>query len=129
MTVKDRIAEELLSVIQIGKGGIAQAVDLAYEQAPVLISQFLRYRLTKAIILLVVSLIAVFFLIKFLKKVWVFYSSKTERAAGEVILSIGVLIVSGLSLVILCNFLSVIRLIIAPKYYLIDFLMRAQNSF
>lgn len=90
-----------------------QAIDIAMQQAPDIVNQLLMWQFSKNATWFLFSILSIFICIKLTKKYW-------EESQGAIVVATGTVGVVGI-VVVICTFLQMLKIVIAPKIYLIEY--------
>lgn len=115
--MNEEIKKEILNLIRDTK-------DFAVEQAPEIIQRFIEY---ETIISIIWALLGLIFLVIFINR-FIHYAKKDVgyREQEEYYIACAVIVIGGSlsSWIFLHNTLDLIQLIIAPKFYLIEYFLK-----
>ncbi len=124
----DKLAVELLDIVQSVKGGIIKGTEFAQGQAPELIEQLLRYELISATVLAIMFLI-IFLSFSIIPTVLIERGIKKTKEAGRYcdggargfyILTAMISFFTFIAMI--CYIMDILKIWIAPKIYLIEYL-------
>ena len=126
----NQLEKILLNALEKTQGAVGKAVDFAFEQAPLVVNELLRYKFIESIIYAASGLIGVLAGAWWLRKVyknWSRWNENDDSGGGAVIGCIGsaiaALIIGSvcLGVVVVPRALEAVKIGVAPRVYLIEY--------
>jgi hypothetical protein len=115
------LEQTLVDAINSTKEGISKGIDFASEQLPEVIEQLIMWKMAEAIVWIVITFIALVVIVKIAKSKWDDCYSKFDAIGISMLLGIMPLII------FLVNVTELIKLIVAPKVYLLEYVSKLIN--
>ena len=115
-------------IYQASKTAIAKSVDFAVEQTPLVVKEFLRWRMAEAIIYICIGLAACGFVLWLAQRI-IRTSDKDDDWDGVTVgWGIRIIAITILICVISSNAMTITKICIAPRVYLIEYVVSQIHS-
>lgn len=113
----------LANILQKGLELAEKTGHFIVDQTTDVVQQFIYWRLCMHSIYVLVSGIVLYILYRWIKQVWKWGNEETDYDGGALMFALIILIISiaGAGIFFISNLLDVIKLIVAPKVYLIEY--------
>ena len=112
----------------VGKAGVAQAVDFALQQAPLVVQEFLSWKMGEAIFNCIFFSIAIIILLSIIvwakKKIKKLHSYDDDIVFYSMIITFCIVFTVGLTIPIKNNIETIIKIKLAPRVYIIEYVTK-----